>query len=369
MEAGRQQGKSWRTLLTVGATGLVLGAVAVLGLHALDDESGSAAQPFQARIPPAEFLYLDGPRILNYLAQLEGGSSKQIHRISKEVRTVSGEVDLAQVKGGASSQREDSAEITLTRTAASSLGLLLHDLKQNTRHGVQMHSVELQGPKKLEDIEEGWLVRFVTNDLLSPGYIRPYVVVRQSATLAALFARSAGDDSDPERWKEEKELAESFSDQVGPNPRITFAVAPSSSDGEDLALKLLLPMRYRFLTEERSLLEKGADEYTGGRLVVIGKVIRVFDGVDECANEPCPEGAEYVDWATREIWEGPLKQASDYLISNVSRNCRTKASAMGEAGLGNPGNATGRDCFLAKLRRQTEVDGRGAVILPIAVYK
>lgn len=358
----------------MGACLVVVGLLAVIAVMLLQDRREStAAQPFEAPLPPVEFLYLDSTRILDFLAELEGGQVGAVHRISKEIASVNAGGSGGGFTVGASSQRESLADSTVTRTEASLLGLLLHALAQNESHGVNFHSIELTDPenlKNLKKVREGMLVRFVTHDLLSPGYIRPYVVVRQSATLAALFPQAAGNAVGAERAAEQRRKAESFARQVGPDPRITFAVAPRT-EGDEIPLKVLLPMRYSNLTQERSLLEKGRDQYTGGRLVVFGKVIRVFrhkTGIPcRDRDRKCPE---YTDFATREIWRSPLEQASNFLIEHVSHNCTTRRT--GAERRESPSRSRlieGRACFLAKLKEQTELHAPGAVILPIAIYK
>lgn len=350
-------------------------ALAVAYVEFRDESGASDAQSFEARIPVVEFLYLDGPRVLKYLAGLEGGDVGSVRRISKEIEAVSGEIAQGPFTVGASSQRENSAESTVTRTESSALGLLLAKLEDNERDYVRYHDVELNRVSDLETIREGMLVKFVTHHLLSPGYIRPYVVVRQSATLAALFPRGSGNESDATRSAEQQRKAKSFARQVGPEPRLTFAVAPPPGEG-GRRLKILLPMQYRGLTQERSLLEKGPDEYTGGRLVVIGKVIRRFKYRVHCRNGRCGGKAapEYTDYATRETWRNPLEQASNYLIEHVSHSCKVRRSRAELEELSRQRRSSvkpleGRPCFLRKLERQTELHAPGAVILPIAIYK
>jgi hypothetical protein len=356
----------------VGACAVIVGLVVVVTVVLRDGNQSSEASPFEARLPPVEFLYLDGARILDFLAELEGGRVGAVHRISKEIASVSAGGSGGGFDVGASSQHESVADSTVTRTEASLLGLLLDALAQNESHGVNFHSIELTDPENVKNkkkLREGMLVRFVTHDLLSPGYIRPYVVVRQSATLAALFPQASGNPVGAARATEQRQKAESFARQVGPDPRITFAVSPRSRDNDDLPLKVLMPMRYRDLTQERSLLEKGRDQYTGGRLVVFGKVIRVFRHKTDIpcrdSDNRCPE---YTDFATREIWRSPLEQASNFLIEHVSHNCKTRRTDT-EPKKSRSRLIEGRACFLAKLKRQTELYAPGAVILPIAIYK
>jgi hypothetical protein len=347
-------------------------SIAFVEMRGEGDDTSAAS--FEARIPAVEFLYLDGPRVLRYLAELEGGDVGSVHRISKEISSVNVGATQGGFDVGASSQHESSAESTVTRTESSALGLLLAKLEDNDREFVRYHDVELNGVRDLGEVREGMLVKFVTHYLLSPGYIRPYVVVRQSATLAALFPRDQNESDVGNNSDEQRRKAESFARQVGPDPRLTFAVLPPAGDGEE-TLKVLLPMRYRGLTPERSLLEKGPDEYTGGRLVVIGKVIRLFRHRARCDDRLCGAEAvpEYTDFATRETWRNPLEQASNFLVNHVSHSCRTHVQTDG------PNKRVkaqpswrlleGRPCFLHKLNRQTELRAPGAVILPIAIYK
>ncbi|HEX6782734.1 MAG TPA: hypothetical protein VF125_11990 [Solirubrobacterales bacterium] len=336
------------------------------------DSSGDA---FEARIPAVEFLYLDGERVLEYLAQLEGGSVGSVRRISKEISKVEGGAAEGPFRVSASSQHVDSAESTVTRTETSAMGLLLAKLEDNERDFVHYHDIELNTVADLRDVREGMLVKFVTHYLLSPGYIRPYVVVRQSATLAALFPHGQGNDSGADSAVEQQRRAKSFARQVGPDPRLTFAVSPPPADGAQKRLRLLLPMRYSGLTEERSLLERGPDEYTGGRLVVVGKVVRLFRHRVRCEDDVCYGRAapEYTDFATRETWRHPLEGASNYLIDHVSHSCSTPRSEEVRQRRMRaekpPSPLEGRPCFLRKLVLQTELHAPGAVILPIAIWK
>ncbi len=355
-----------KKILAGAGVAIVLIGIGIVAATALDKSQSSEAGAFEAPLPPVEFLYLDGARILDFLAELEGGEVGAVHRISKEIASVNAGASGEGFTVGASSQHESVAESTVTRTEASELGILLNDLARNESHGISFHSIDLTDPRNLEDtkkVREGMLVRFVTHELLSPGYIRPYVVVRQSATLSALFPQAAGNPIGAERAEEQRRKAESFARQVGPDPRITFVVSPRPKDAGDISMKVLMPMHYRDLTQERSLLEKGRDQFTGGRLVVFGKVIRVFR--QERGNRP-----DYTDFATREIWRNPLEQASNFLIEHVSHNCKTpRAQAQSVVPQASSPVIEGRACFLAKLKRQTALHAPGAVILPIAIYK
>jgi len=367
-----------KALALVGV-GLAAAVAAVLYVEILGSGKGADDPSFEAPIPVVEYLYLDGERVLEYLAEVEGGEVGSVKRISQEIQKVEAGATQGPFDVGASSQRVNSAESTVTRTKASALGLLLDKLENNAHDYVDYHDVKLDKAQDIHGIREGMMVKFVTHSLLSPGYIRPYVVVRQSATLAALFPRGPDGNGNAERAAEQRRRAESFARQVGPNPRLTFAVAPLPADGARRTLKVLLPMSYSGLTEERSLLEKGPDDFTGGRLVVFGKVIRLFKHRVHCKGGRCfGRGApEYTDYATRETWRHPLEGASNYLVEHVSHSCQAPRTPAERRRWWQRHRRhrekvpplEGRPCFLRKLKRQTALHAPGAVILPIAIWK
>jgi hypothetical protein len=331
-------------------------AAALIFITRQSDDPSPSPGSYETVLPPDEFLYLNGAKILTYLSELEGGESGSIHKLAKEVRVLTGTVGADGASIGATSQHESSAESTLVRTEAAELGLLLRDLGEDRKHGVDYESISLDEPGSLGELREGELVRFVTRWLSSPGYIRPYVVVHGSATFGALFPRTNGGQASIERAKKQGELAKAFAHQVGGNPRITFMVDPPE-EAED-APTIMLPLSYSGLTTERSLLEKNRAGYTGGRVVVFGKVARVFpEGHARCTEGPAC--AVYTDFATREVWKHPLEQASNYLVEHVSHNCRSRAAQK----------ESGRKCFLTELESETELSSPGAVIVPIAILK
>ena len=351
--------------------GLVVAAVAIAAFVIVlarggDDHHGTSG--FTSPLGPAEFLYLDGPRILTYLSEMEGGEENSVLQIHAESHSESAGASGEGFNVGANSQYESKAEGTLVRTEASELGILLHDLQANTRHGVAYHVVDISKPGSLARIREGELVRFTTQALVGPGYIRPYVVVRDTATLKGLFPRELGSEASADLAELRRGQAETFAHQIGPDPRITFLVQPGR-ESEDVPT-ILLPMRYSALTTERSLLEKDSKKHTGGRVIVFGKVIRKFTSQPtECADgPPC---SDYVDWATREVWERPIAHASNYLVERVSHNCKleveAEAAAVGKAK--RTASLTGSQCFVTKLQRQTELFAPSAVIAPIAILK
>src|SRR6186997_3534933 len=93
------------------ATALVAVVVAVLVvLIAQHQERAGQAAPFEAPLPPVEFLYLDGPKILGLLSELEGGEVGEVQRVSKETTSTNAKASGAGFDVGADSQYETAAE-------------------------------------------------------------------------------------------------------------------------------------------------------------------------------------------------------------------------------------------------------------------
>jgi hypothetical protein len=298
---------------------------------------------------------------------MEGGEESSIHKIAAVVTSEKAGGDVENFDVGASSQYESKAEGTVIRTEASLLGLLVRDLTENTEPSVEIEKVNLEKPNSLAQIEEGELVSFTTHALAGPGYIRPYVVMRDTATLQGLFPRELGNKVSARRAANHRHQGELFAHQIGPDPRITFLVSPGQ-EGENIPT-ILMPMRYSALTTERSLLEKDSEKHTGGLVTVFGKVIRKFTTEPsncKATEAPCPN---YTDFATREVWERPLDHASRYLIKRVSHNCRLEAVEEQKLKGNDTERISGRKCLLQKLENQTELFAPSAVIAPIAILK
>lgn len=346
--------------------GVAVGIVIAL-LVANANDSSNSDPTYTSALPPGEFLYLDGPRILTYLSEMEGGEESSVHRIASLVNSTNVGATAANFNVGAASQYESKAEGTVVRTEASELGILLEDLAKDERRGVAYHYVHLNQPHSLTKLKEGEIVRFTTHALVGPGYIRPYVVVRDSATLGALFPHELGNPESAAAAELHREQAKAFAHQIGPDPRITFLISPGREE-EDIPT-ILMPMRYSALTTERSLLEKDSEKHTGGTVTVFGKVVRKFESSPTSCSPAAEHCPTYTDWATREVWEHPLDHASRYLVRRVSHNCRLQVEEEAKAAHTEAGSLSGRECFLEKLDRQTEIFAPSAVIAPIAILK
>jgi hypothetical protein len=363
------------TCIVVVAT-LIAGFVLGRELHLSWGSHSSSNAMSKLWHEPVEFLYLDRTRLLSYQAQMEGGEAGAEHEIRNRVEEIKGGGSAGGLEVGASSQEENKVESTLTPVASSQVWAMLKDIENKTKSGFRVHYLNLKdfpdpnpnGKKKGTKIEEGWLVHFTTRDLLNPAYIRPYEILHHGATLAALFPPGR-DQAAVRRAKIQRAKAKIFAKQIGPNPRITFAATvPAAKGKRGEAVRVLMPMQYGDLTGERSMLEKGRGRFIGGKLDVIGKVIRVFDGPATCpAGESSCGTPVYTDFATRETWLGPLKQASPYLIDNVSHRCKALWSPK-QASRTGP-RIEGSHCFLTRLRRDTRLSAPGMVILPVAIYK
>lgn len=343
-----------------GAIAGALVAVFILGVlsshYHLRSPFGTGDAGSVLRPRPAEFLYLDNERVGAYLAQLTGGIAKS-ERLSETLRNE----DSAKVSGGdlfevgASSQRENFVERQVTPTAAANFFRLLADLIDQER----LEDVEVDDLEDFKELDEGSFVRFTSHDLRAPVYVNSYLVVRQAGTLKALFPTAGADEYEREQILARRENAKSYAHQVGPNPRIVFALTPGKEEeasGGAPAIQFLLPVRYRQLTDERSLIKDG-----GGGFKVVGKVARMF-------RTPAANGnSSYIDSPTRETWKHPLQQVPGQLLERSSALCGTPVGGRRPEGYVPPAKL--RACVLKRLLNQTTIPRTGAVILPVAIYK
>jgi hypothetical protein len=339
---------------------------------------------------PAEFLYLDSGRAASYLAQIDGGSFDEEKVVSKLTNSLNATLKLpGDGETGATRAREFITERVLQPTDASTYFRLSEKLNDGHIEEVHLRHFESEFENPESGLNEGDFITFKNTAMIAPLYMNAYLAVRQAKhNLEALFPRSQG----------RREAARAFFDDVGINPRAVFALRPYKEPGEESEASgtgglgasaaktgdapeelqrkhviYLLPIRARSLTAERSLLK-----YGGGEFTVVGKVVRIFPELSDKHQPP------YIDSPTLETWEQPLRRAPGELL------CRTEQQCIDDVRegivVGKDGDETNvdsplvgeqrrkaieeaRDRILAALKSQTTIDRRGAVILPIAIYK
>jgi hypothetical protein len=327
---------------------------------------GNGNPQFPANGPP-EFLYLDGTRVLAYLAEFDGGNFTTKKLTEKSSNELSGSIGLQGVEGSEKSQNEESTSKEIKATAAGNYIELLAKL-ENLHDGLTTIGLG-RFEHEVSNLTEGQFVRFQTHGLRPPIYLNPYLSVRQHETLSTLFPLPPKGQPGRERVRLQRGNAERFSARVGDDPRVVFALRPLNE--KELAHKklgkrekknhvqYLMPMDARLLTKERSLIKFGGGEFT-----VVGKVVRIFPEAGD-HNSPA-----YVDSPTIETWQQPLAAAPLKLLCRTDPDCTTAIRGAGvtprersEAILKSRGTA------ISALEAQTKIQKRGAVILPIAIYK
>jgi hypothetical protein len=343
--------RRWATL------GSLLVAVFILGVLAnhyhLRSPFGPDVGASTIRPQPAEFLYLDTDRVAAYLGQLDGGIAKSERLTEKLSSEDSAKVSGSLFEVGASAQRENFIERHVTPTAAAGFFRLVAFLQEEGK----LEDVTTKSLAEFTSLKPGSFVRFHSDDVRTPIYANSYLVVRQASTLKALFPTAEADYYEREQIEAEREDARSYAHQVGPNPRIAFALTPSSR-GEKF--KILLPLRYRQLTDERSLIKAG-----GGSFTVVGKLVRMFKEEPEREDGHHPA---YIDSPTRETWMKPLEHVPKRLLQYSSRKCKPAKGEV-EASERERKHPTLRTCVMSRLRSQTTIPNGGAVILPVAIFK
>jgi hypothetical protein len=322
-----------------------------------DDESLAVDTP-----PPAEFLYLDSQRALAYLAQMQGGTTTSEEQSHKVTRSVTSQLALqGLLHAGATSEAEEAAQRVVTPTAASSYIELINTLEADG----DLVDVENIGNFQdfTETVKEGQFVHFTAESMRPPTYVSPYLAVRQKEALNALFP-VVGSSSERDQVLTVRRAARKFVERVGDNPRIVFDLRPNG--GGAAAVQYLLPIQYAGLSHERSLIKNG-----GGEFQVLGKVVRVFpeseEEKDALDRHRPPKGIAYLDSAARDTWSEPLKHADPELICRAAPQCAQEVAENSEERGGAFDEAM--HALSTGLSTQTQIRSRGAVIIPVAIYK
>jgi hypothetical protein len=366
------------------ALGLILFLTGTFPVH----HQGKAEPKLPAN-GPAEFLYLDGSRVLAYLAQFDGGNFTTKQLTSKVSETANAAVSVKDAfELGESSQQEQSVSTQITATAAGNSIELLAKLNE-------LHSIQTIGlgrfNHEVHGLTEGQFVTFRTHALRSPVYLNPYLAVRQRKTLSTLFPMPPKGVPGRNLVLSQRAGARRFRQEVGEDPRVVFELHPvnskereereadltggteaakqvSLSAKEEAAIarheeaehvEYLMPMDAQLISEERSLIKFGGGEFT-----VVGKVERVFP---EPGDDHSPA---YVDSPTLETWERPLANAPAKLLCRTDPRCMMIVRAR-DVTQERQEKAIRDSRAWAKeaLEEQTEIPRRGAVIVPIAIYK
>lgn len=320
--------------------------------------------------PPVEFLFIDVDRLGSYLAQLKGGTFTKESLGEKVVKTASGSVEVVSVlKGGVSAQEENFVEREVTPTASSSFFELEEALKDrgNSQEKRFLHNFHkhVEGRDKEENLEDGDFVRFKAV-VRGPVYLNPYVAQHHAATTSALFPVWTRAPAARKRAKARRRAAEKFERQVGKDPRAVLSLEPiQKGTSRTRGVKFLMPVHLDQLNQEPSLLN------AGGMFTVVGKVVRVFAQHRRAPHGPIALRHSYVDIATQQTWQRPLRTAPDELICRASYACSTMFEGPGRTNRAERRRWTRRmrRRMLRALKRGTRIDGTGAVILPVAIYR
>ncbi len=215
------------------------------------------------------------------------------------------------------------------------------------------------------------------------GVEKPHPVKNELAALEHVRCRAAAaqvEKETQENTKSQKKKAElrelrealaSFETRYsaahhGAKPSLAPRTAAEVTEAEERErgrVRYLMPLDARLLTRERSLVKAG-----GGDFTVVGKVVRVFP------ESPDDEPPAYVDSDARETWEPALLHAPKKLLCTTDARCRRRVDAIQQDPRlrkteQHEETREARCQDLAALKDQTEIPVRGAVILPVAIYK
>jgi hypothetical protein len=313
-------------------------------------------------IPPPEYAYLDNPRVLAYLSQIEGGLSASETRSRKVTDTRSGGVAAGGVELGGSSSSEQFVQETVTPTATALFYRLLDRLSDKG----YLRELDASSPptaftNALGVVPEGFFVRIAGCTLRVPTYIQLKEVIVDSRSeisadravhtalygteeerVAAIVAKQTG--KGPKAMVGEgtyllapgvesrlKLAAKRYATAIAGNPPVPLASCAGRVVGKPRKPDLLFPVLLDGLSKERSLL--------AGPVTIVGKVVRQV-------RRPADV---YVDRQASAAYSNALDSMTTQLYGGGFED---------EAGT-----------LTDELSADVTVYPPGAVILPIAIYK
>jgi hypothetical protein len=319
------------TALTAG--GITTLVVGVLAGHFLWENERRVVQTklLPPDTPPAEYLYLDSPRVLAYLGQIEGGLTKSEKRIASQTESRAAALKgglLAEISGSAQSQT--SIEQVVTPAATDRFFSLLIKLRsgreeRNDRSTPWLHNIDarLTEPaagegirRRLTRIHEGQFVRIYNAHL----YLPPYAAVAPRARYSASYL--GGDITQPRRplyapiSQREQQRLTRYLAGLGPDPVLPFVLPTLTAERHaESPVTFFVPARYSGLLDNARLL--------AGNLTVVGKVTYIDPRNDEAClpKDGAGVACSYFDRQTLATF-APALQASKRLLPSLGMNER-----------------------------------------------
>ena len=339
-----------------------LGAVALVWLY-LGRGNDAGALEQDPGIPPPEYAYLDDVRVVNYLGQIEGGTSGTEARTRKVTDTRTGGVAAGGVEFGGSSSGEQSVTETVTPTTTARFYRLLDRLSdKGYLRELNASSGQASFANALGAVPEGFFVRIAGCKLRVPTYVQMKEIIVDSGSaitadrawhtalygteeerIAAAVAKQSGKkgpqtlvggdtyritDAQERRLKQ---ASKRYANAIAANPPVPLASCAGKLLAKPGKPDLLFPVLLDALTKERSLL--------AGPVTIVGKVVR------------------------------QVRRPSDVYVDRQASAAYANAVANLDGELSDVGFNDEAGVLSDELSRDVTVYPPGAIILPIAIYK
>jgi hypothetical protein len=259
--------------------------------------------------PPAEYLYLDEPRVLAYLGQINGGLTNAEKRTASESESVNASLNpglLGDV--GASSQNTLSVEQVVTPDTTDRFLDLLNKLRSGQQEKTKipwLTTIDLGGSldkhafqKTLSSLQVGNFVRLSHAHLVLPAYAAVAPKVRYAVQTGAPHVT-------PTSVRQRRQLNR-YLRRLGANPALPFfaKTLEDKAVGGPL-VTFFVPAGYASLLDNDRLL--AAD------LTVVGKVV-YLNVVNRCIAIP---GCKYSDQETVGAFTPALRKASPAVLARL----------------------------------------------------
>jgi hypothetical protein len=163
-------------------------------------------------------------------------------------------------------------------------------------------------PSPLCGVREGDFVRIENAHLLLP----PYAAILPKVRYALRNLTGLPKKTKPPGPGAASEL-KAYRQRLGPNPRLPFIVVPAvgSPGGRPVGVSFFVPVRYRWIIDEPSLLL--------GNLTIVGKIaFRDLRGLTVCGRSSTTRPVNYSDRQTTLTYTPALQAAPNSLLESLN---------------------------------------------------
>jgi hypothetical protein len=323
----------WKVLQAAVLVVTLVVALDIIGV--LDVFGDEELEPSSSAKLPGEYLYLDEERVDAYLGQLRGGLSSTEQQSVSSTESRDATVGVNPVQLGASVERQEVTERTVSPQAADRFFELESELESRFAHAddVDVRFMEMEAAedacveiKRLVNIKEGQILRITGANLRVPTYALALAKVAHADQFLALHQERVPSDRLVRLALKSQSGLKRFVDRLGADPPLPFRLKIKRKPH----CQVFMPARYLAVNDAPSLLT--------GPVTIVGKVVRRLTRKEKM----------YFDVDTAVRYERALEQSGPRVMRTLG---------LDEVGI------------KEVVKNSATITFPGLVLLPLAIYK